>query len=448
LLNKKLNNSLFISFYLLSLFAGSNFFTLKIGEFHLFIGRILTFILPLLLISKEKLNILKIAQYGKWLLFVITLMLGWSILSYIWAEDKKAVIVNSFYVLTGILNGFILFCFAFDSNYKFTPQFLKAWHISWLCLVIFAYLEIFFNFHIQGHFSDFLAKQVPGIPAFDSVISLFDGPNELAIYLVISIPFSTYLFYEKPVIFIAILLVTFQIIYRNDAKFCLIALLFFMISFIIVHQQRLSNFIKPIIIKNYKYALFLISFIACMLLINNLVINKSENYSIYSSFESNYISLNESNFESSKVNLKDDSLPSLTSFQIRRNLIINGINFITQHPLRGIGAGNFEYYMKHTNDVLPTKNVINSHSWLLQLMCEYGIIIGSLYWLLILLLFILNYKYLFKVSINDRQLFIAVNLLIIFVIVSNVSSSFASSPLNWTIFSLIFISLQRRENNA
>jgi hypothetical protein len=463
LLSKKLNNSLFISFYLLSLIAGSNFMQIKVGEYHLFMGRILTFILPILLFSRENLKFFINAKYGKWLSFIVSLIIVWSIFSFFWAKDIKSVMVNTFYIFTGVLNGFILVCLAFDKNYELTPQFLKAWHISWLCLVIFAYLEIFFGFHIKGHYSDFLQMQEPGISAFDAAISLFDGPNEFAIYLVISIPFSTYLFYRKPLYFLGILLISLQMMYRNDAKLCLIALVFFLFSFACVNQKKLFDSLKQSMFPNYKYLLLVISFIAFMLLSNKLVMNKSEHYSLYSSFESNYSSVKNQELSSSSSTKNSESnrsknalqnLPkneeqqnSLTSFQIRINLIINGFNFLKEHPLRGIGCGNFEYYMQNSPNVLPTRNVINSHNWVVQLLCEYGIIIGGVYWIMLLILFISNCKYYFNVTENNMQQFLAVNLLVTLVIISNVSSSFASNPLNWTIFFLLHIAFKKRENS-
>ena len=441
MLSNKLNNPLFIGFYLLALLAGSNFIKIEVGNYHLFVGRILTFILPLLLITKDNLLNFKKAKYVKLLALVIFVVLGWSALSIIWAKDKTAVYVNCFYMISGVLSGLNLVLLAFDSNFKITANFIKGWHISWLGLVIFGYLEILFNFHIQGHFSDFLQKQSPGIPAFDSVISLFDGPNEFATYLVTSIPFSIYFFKKKPIIFFGILLISFQFIYRNDAKFCLIAFVLFLISFISVYRDSLKNFLFPKFKKYLVYTILLASFLTTILITNKLVENKSENYSIYSSFESNINGLQLDHSGASNQNV----LPSMTSFEIRWNLILNGCNFLLKHPLTGIGAGNFEYYMSTEKDLLPTKFVLNSHSWFIQTFSENGIIVGGFYWLVLLVLFISNFKYLFFAKDVNIQKFLTINLLLTFAIISNVSSSFASSSLNWSILCILFIAFQGNE---
>jgi len=441
LLSNKLNNPLFIGFYLLALLAGSNFLKIEVGNYHLFVGRILTFILPFLLITKDNLLNFKKAKYAKLLALVIVIVFGWSALSIIWAKDKTAVYVNCFYMISGVLSGLNIVLLAFDANFKLTTNFIKGWHISWIGLVIFGYLEILFNFHIHGHFSDFLQKQSPGIPAFDSVISLFDGPNEFAAYLVTSIPFSIYFFQKKPIIFFGILLISFQFIYRNDAKFCLIAFVFFLISFFSVYRDSLKSFLFTKFKKYLGYTILLASFIATILITNKLVENKSESYSIYSSFESN---INGLQLENSSSKNKDLS-PSMTSFEIRWSLILNGCNFLLKHPLTGIGSGNFEYYMSTEKDLLPTKFVLNSHSWFIQTFSENGIIVGSFYWLVLLILFISNVKYLYLSKVVNIQKFLTINLLLTFAIISNVSSSFASSSLNWSILCILFIAFQGNE---
>jgi hypothetical protein len=437
----KLNNPFFIGLYILALMAGSNFITIEIGNYHLFFSRLLTFILPFLIITKSCLIRLKNSEYVKLLFLVVIVFLIWSGASYFWAKDKTAVIVNCFYIISGVLSGINLILFAFDSNFKITDTFVKGWHIAWLGLVVFAYLEILFNFHIHGHFSDFLQKQQPGIPAFDSVLSLFDGPNEFGTYLVISLPFSIYFLSKRPILFIGVLMITFQFLYRNDAKFCLIAFVIFIISLSMVYRDKLKKLIFPSIIRYNKLIIMLILFILTILTTNKLVKNKTDDYSIYSSFESNIsgLHLNENK------HLIKDSTPSMTSFEIRWNLILNGYTFLVQYPLTGIGAGNFEHYMSTQQNLLPTKSIVNSHSWLTQTISENGIIIGSFYWFILGYLLFKNYKYFYKSKPKHIQKFLAINLLITFAIVSNVSSSFAPSPLNWSIFCLLFVAFQGKD---
>lgn len=436
------------------MFAGTNFIEIEVGDFHLFIGRILTFTIPLLIIRKEQINKLFQTKHGKLLFFILALMLAWSLLSLYWAPDRRAVIINSFYIVSGIFNGLVLITLGFDENYKVNKQFIKGWFVTWIGLVIFAYAEILLNFHIKGNFSEFLQNQIPGIPAFDFVISLFGGPNEFAMYLVISLPFAIYFLNSKPFYLICVLVITFQFIYRNDAKFCLIAYIFFIISLFLVFKTKIWNSMIPHVKKYYKYTLLIIGFFTIVVLSNQLVINKSDNYSIYSSFESNIIEIQKNSgviangTNKTQINKDNSAHPnhiatqSISSFSIRWNLYLNGYKILLERPMIGVGAGNFEYYMLNLPDLLTTNSIVNSHSWLIQTISENGIVVGGFYWTIVILLFFNNLKFYFKNNGNNLQKFLSINLLLIFGIISNVSSSFASSPLNWSIFCFILIAFE------
>lgn len=64
--------------------------------------------------------------------------------------------------------------------------------------------------------------------------------------------------------------------------------------------------------------------------------------------------------------------------QIRVNLIKNGLKFLVNSMLLGVGLGNIEYYMTG-NDLYPTGHVVNIHNWWMEILVSSGIFIFLLY---------------------------------------------------------------------
>jgi len=62
----------------------------------------------------------------------------------------------------------------------------------------------------------------------------------------------------------------------------------------------------------------------------------------------------------SQIAREIDSIADISLISARLNIMRNGIYFLLSKSVFGVGAGNFEYYMKNFA-VYNTKGIINSH---------------------------------------------------------------------------------------
>lgn len=83
-------------------------------------------------------------------------------------------------------------------------------------------------------------------------------------------------------------------------------------------------------------------------------------------------------------NLSTINIRSITSTigneseSIRGNMIRNGFHFLKKTYFMGVGAGQFEDWMKH-NSIYYTSNILNMHNWWAEILVEHGIVIFVMY---------------------------------------------------------------------
>lgn len=66
------------------------------------------------------------------------------------------------------------------------------------------------------------------------------------------------------------------------------------------------------------------------------------------------------------------------SVAVRLNLALNGLVFLMDNPLIGIGPGMFEEFMMAKNPPFPTATMINPHNGFAELLSQYGVIVFAL----------------------------------------------------------------------
>lgn len=77
----------------------------------------------------------------------------------------------------------------------------------------------------------------------------------------------------------------------------------------------------------------------------------------------------------------------LHSLTVRENLILNGIEFIKEKPILGIGPGNFFNHLEENKGLYPTGTVRSPHNFVVEVVSQYGVI-GWTYFAILLYLFI------------------------------------------------------------
>ncbi len=87
-------------------------------------------------------------------------------------------------------------------------------------------------------------------------------------------------------------------------------------------------------------------------------------------------------------NMKSGTLEGAeySSITVRKNLILNGIEFIKEKPIIGIGPGNFFNRLEENKGLYPTGTVRSPHNFVIELISQYGVI-GWAYFIVLLYLF-------------------------------------------------------------
>ncbi len=127
----------------------------------------------------------------------------------------------------------------------------------------------------------------------------------------------------------------------------------------------------------------------------------------------------------------------LKSTQIRKNMIMKGVELFDSSNFKGVGAGNFEHYAG--NGVYFQLGWIeNPHSYFFELLANYGFIIPVAFLIFWLALTYNSYRIARNTSGNTRELaYFCTAFLIIFVPVSFLPSSMFDMYLVWMLFGLV-----------
>ncbi len=65
---------------------------------------------------------------------------------------------------------------------------------------------------------------------------------------------------------------------------------------------------------------------------------------------------------------------NLASTQFRKHLIYNGLEYIKERPLTGIGPGNYVNRHREGNNTYPTKSLTSPHNFVIEIISQYGVI--------------------------------------------------------------------------
>lgn len=128
----------------------------------------------------------------------------------------------------------------------------------------------------------------------------------------------------------------------------------------------------------------------------------------------------------------------LGSNLVRKNLILNGWDYLKSSHYLGVGAGGFQGNNSLKKNKYPDGGIMTAHNFIIEIVSQYGIIIffafiGIITWIMVDLFVA------FKVNKWVDNHFVVFGLMIVLWIMGNANSSFLSLPLNWIIMILLFI---------
>ncbi|MFB0926392.1 MAG: O-antigen ligase family protein [Vicingaceae bacterium] len=298
---------------------------------------------------------------------------------------------------------------------------LKSWFFTLGLILLICYWEMFTGDHLQGNFL-FKLRGFPSYHIIQSVpVATFDNPNYLSLYLTLSLAFVFYFkkFLSKEItLFFTVS--SILIILTTDSKLSLIALFVIVLFFIIYNRDDIKDWIA----KRIRRVIF------------GGVISVVFLFGVFNS-ESSSLKIQENTIDLSEYLSR---VETGNSYNVRKNLIFNGLYFLEFSNYLGIGPGQ---YSVHTSKGLikhEVGTVLNPHSLFLELLSEYGIIIFIFFGIILIFLLIKAVLFLkLMPHFKNHFLYLFLTLLFIYPILSNNNSSFLNYPLNWFILSFIML---------
>ena len=422
-----LYKSLFFIF-IISLAGGSYMLNFSLFGIDVYLFRIvLSLNIMLLFLNKDL--VFYTSSFTKTIFYFLLFWIIYGIISFTWCEDITIAIHEVIYLVIGLLTYIYFVSINSYFNGSLNKYLLNNWLYGVIPTFIIAFFEINLGSHLEGNFLINLSK-IPYMSDYDFVpFTTFDNPNNLAIYLALSLVFFIIMVrkYNQVFFFSILFCINSYLMIKTSSRigvFFLEVLVFILIA---LNYQRLKSFFTKANIFKVTFATLLFSLLFIFYNFKSAHDNQSmkreklkEEYHL--KIKNKYV-----------TNSYDSS-----SYNIRKNLILSGLDFASSSYFLGVGAGSFEVKVRKEENKYPTYGISNPHNYFIEVFSQYGILITLfiiilfLFMLIKVLPFILNYKY------NDEPLFILL-LILCFGLTSNSNSSFLPLPLNWFMFSLIII---------
>jgi hypothetical protein len=390
------------------------------------------------------LKTMKLWNRVDWLL--IFFYLGWILLAFAYLSPKT----NHYFALfdlRSLIMQLLFFVIFLNLHYELSADKIKellkkGFKAYFYILLIFGCFEFFTGIHFDGHWIEkFNDLQVNNI--FYAPIFIYDNSNDYLCYLLFFYLLNTIFdaklqhnFHQK-ILFLTIIYI-FSLF--GDSKYGkLIILIIIVFELFMFYKKQLiinknivftgslllliflyfstEKFYGPMFNNSINYRLNEIKFIK----------KDANNFEIYS------ISKNCTQSEQKIISAKLDSLEiSDGSIAIRKNLILNGLEFIKEKPIFGIGPGNYvKRHMDH--DVrYKTSTVTSAHNFVIEIISQFGIFA----WTYFGIFFILIVRTLKSTShLNKKYIFL---FYVIVPVLWMMPSSYLYLDINWLLLPLCY----------
>jgi hypothetical protein len=433
--NKLLYN--LFSLWLFTIPFGSSIVKFSLDGFTLYPSLVfLILLMPSFFISYKRFS-----KFQWYFFFLLTLLTLHSVVYYPFVEgredglfDVRSILLFQGYYIV-LLSSFYFFG---KSKWKFLLSNGLRFYLY--LLLIFGGIESLFGIHIAGDFTYKLSQSL--VVNHYTPIFLFDNPNDYIVYtigLTISLLLIDKTFLNNTLFLVLIL--SIQLFYAHMALSRLgILLLSGLLIIILVNYIRKSTYPFS---KHIKVYFFL--FISILLLLTtkpiylgpilttfleeNKDVSDKKSLKIYDKITSDSDSITRI-FEN---NIYLSTQSKLDSYQVRRNLFLNGIEIYRTSPIIGVGPGQFKYLIKTNKDeYLPVDNNYSPHNFFTELTCNYGAL-G--------IIFIISFIYILCVSIlkKIKQWKWLLIFLIIYLVLAVIPSGFLYLNINWLMLSILWI---------
>lgn len=330
--------------------------------------------------------------------------LGYSLCSYIWAQDRLLAADYSLLIFR------YLFLFMFFSAVFRDHRLLSKLHL-FLAFIAFLYI-------VTGIWEILTLDHLPPSRFYGSKFyrptGPFYGENNMAAFMLLLTPFLLFLPKLYPKLWVKIgtiigILLSTLIIIIQEARIAMLAMAAFLLWFLTFHNR----------VHTWLFVFLLIALIVG-------VVNYYAPSLLH--FGLNMLSREISSLENESRSVR------LSSINIRKQLFWETFDLAFLSNLMGVGGGNYEHYMD-TDREFRTAGIINPHNWVLEILGNFGIIIlGGFLYIYIKWLYLL-YK---KVHISrGREKYLGLmylSSLLLFIATSSLPSSIRWNHLIWIYF--------------
>lgn len=359
------------SVFLVSIILGSG---ISFGGLYLF-HVVLIGVIPIILLNSELRSRLFLILKNPLNIILIIAFL-WMVISTIWAENKSYAVVSNIQFSMGIL--IVLLCQVFIESKKTFDYYKDNLLLPLLLLVLsLALLEIYtdfrwpissisYNNHWFGReniiYENIKTEQIQGY-LYASPTVFFWNPNNLAVFLCLFIPFLLKNNWKNYLIFVVSLIVITQ----TSSRLSLISILIVLII-VSIHNRKKIRFA----------GLYIATLMVPMIFFGSSLLAIKANEPVSKLARTDVLSKVSICETKNRENIIEDD----NSQNIRKQLYIQGVQYILDSKFLGVGAGNAEWMNYKQQE--KTHGTTSVHFYWLELIINGGIVMG----LLILIYFI------------------------------------------------------------
>jgi teichuronic acid biosynthesis protein TuaE len=372
-------------------------------------------------------------KFTKAIVYFFIFWILYGSLSLLWCEDLKRGVYEIIYLLIGFMTYIFLFSYAHYFKTDFISFLFENWKYALIPNLLMGLWEIQTGNHLYGNYTESL-KLLDGMHDNQFVpVTVFDNPNNFAIFLAISLFMLAYkiIMSSSKVLNSLLFTLTFYLMYQTDSRIGIFYSILVLIGLVFYLLKINTNKSVKLVLKVFLASLFY--FNSILLLTPYVRVHNNqikENQKRIMELKSQY-------HNTIKAEYGTNSYDSL-SVNVRKNLILNGIEYFKDSYGVGIGAGSFEAKILKGEQRYPTFGNPNPHNYFIRILSEYGIVIISLFISLFLFVCFKLFRFFFFHKEYLESSFL-VFVIVCFVLMSNANSSFLPLPLNWFLFSLIII---------
>ena len=360
-----LNNQLFRKLSYLAVAAsliGADIIALDLKIFQFSLYRIILFCLFLVLVTEffKKRELKPFSSNNRFSIIFMLIWVAYATLSLLWVNDNINWMKAVFFIGVGLLCIMIFMAF-----FKKMEHVLAAMKV--ISFMVFFHSVISLIELITDKYwflrPDYLWKYL----SMNYPVSMFSTANDLAIFLMMTIPVlyicfvNTQKLWEK-MFYVITGILSLIVLWATQSRACYLGLLIAIMVFIALkYRKEIYNFYFKKLSRTWRIAIN-VSLVICVaasivfLFMAGII---SQQLHLIFDFNPENIIIGESD-------------------PIRINLIKNGFIFLKETFGFGVGAGNIEYWMANRG-IFYTVGIVNIHNWWLEILVAYGLPIFILY---------------------------------------------------------------------